>query len=160
MSRTHRLQRVQRLSRPLDEIFAFFSNAKNLEAITPARLQFHILTPEPIRLATGTLIDYRLKLSGIPFHWQTRIEAFEPNVRFVDIQLKGPYRRWHHSHEFYAVPGGTLMVDDIEYEMPFGPLGSLVHWLFVRGSLEQIFDFRRQKIDELLGKPAAVETVM
>jgi ligand-binding SRPBCC domain-containing protein len=158
MSRVYRLQRVQRLPRPLDEVFAFFSSARNLEAITPAHLQFHILTPEPIRMASGTLIDYRLKLSGIPFQWQTRIEAFEPKVRFVDIQLKGPYRRWHHTHEFLAVPDGTLMVDDVEYEMPYGVLGSLVHWMFVRGSLDQIFEFRRQRINELLGLPSAVSS--
>lgn len=166
MARTFHLERVQLVRRPLEDVFAFFSQARNLEAITPDFLSFEVLTPEPIVMQPGTLIDYRLRLFGIPFQWQSRIEAFEPMRRFTDVQTRGPYRRWEHHHEFYAVPDGTLCVDRIDYELPLGPLGSVARALFVNRSLEQIFDFRRQRIRELLPDcdqaptPEAVERAM
>ena len=132
-------------------MFAFFSNAGNLAALTPDFLQFHIVTPPPIVMRAGTLIDYQLKLFGIRFQWRTLIEAFEPEVRFIDIQVTGPYRRWHHLHEFQDASGGTLIVDRVDYEMPLGPFGHLAHWLSVRRSLKNIFDFRERKIRDLFG---------
>lgn len=151
MAKRYRLERSQFVPRPLTEVFAFFSAAENLEAITPPYLQFHIETPRPIAMQSGTLIDYRLRLFGITFHWTTRIELFEPGVRFVDTQLRGPYRYWYHLHEFHSVTGGTLVVDRVDYEMPLGPLGRLVRWFSVRDTLDKIFDYRRQRIDELFG---------
>jgi ligand-binding SRPBCC domain-containing protein len=150
MAKTYTLERAQLIPRPLREVFPFFSDAKNLEAITPAFLQFKILTPAPISLQAGTLIDYRIRLLGIPMYWQTEIESFEAPYRFTDIQIRGPYKMWHHAHEFVETPNGTLMTDLVKYQMPFGPLGTLVHALWTRGTLERIFDYRFQKVAELL----------
>ena len=144
----YRIERSQLVPRPLVEVFRFFEDAGNLEAITPPYLRFKILTPRPISMSAGTRIDYELSLFGIRFRWRTRIEAFEPNVRFVDVQERGPYRDWRHLHEFEEVPGGTRMRDVVEYELPFGPLGSAVHALFVRRSVERIFEHRRRCIAE------------
>jgi len=143
------LERVQLVPRPRDEVFAFFADAFNLERITPELLKFRILTPAPIETREGTLIDYQLKLYGFPVKWRTRIEVWEPNARFVDLQLSGPYRYWHHLHEFRDVVGGTEMVDRVDYELPFGPIGTLVRALFVRRSLQRIFDYRQQAIEEI-----------
>jgi ligand-binding SRPBCC domain-containing protein len=142
----YRLERSQWVPRPRAEVFAFFSEAENLERITPAFLRFRILTPRPIRIAPGALIDYRLRLHGVPLRWRTRIETFEPGVAFTDVQLSGPYKRWHHRHEFADEAGGTRMRDIVDYELPFGPLGALAHALFVRRSVERIFDYRQQVV--------------
>jgi ligand-binding SRPBCC domain-containing protein len=151
----HRLQRAQLIPRPLDEIFAFFADAGNLETVTPPTLGMALLTPRPISMHAGTLIDYQLRLFGIRFRWQTRIETFEPLVRFTDVQRRGPYRRWHHLHEFFATTDGTLVVDTVDYELPLGPLGTLAHTLFVRRTLELIFDYRRTHLTERFGGAAA-----
>ena len=143
----HRLERTQIIERPRAEVFAFFADAFNLEKITPAFLNFRILTPPPIAMEPGTLIDYSLRLHGLPMRWRTRIEEFTPNERFVDVQLKGPYKLWHHTHTFEDHPKGTQMCDRVDYEIPFGPLGSLARALFVRRQLEQIFDHRVAVID-------------
>lgn len=141
-----------RLARPIDEVFAFFADAHNLEAITPAFLRFHVLTPAPIRMAAGTLIDYRLSLRGVPIRWRTRIDHWEPPHRFVDLQLKGPYRLWHHEHTFSSVSGGTLCADHVRYAVPGGPgVERLVERLFVRRDVERIFEFRRERLGERFG---------
>jgi ligand-binding SRPBCC domain-containing protein len=149
--RLYRLERTQCVPQTLDKVFAFFTDAGNLELLTPEFLHFRMLTPLPIRMAPGALIEYRLQLFFIPFYWRTRIETFEPGRRFSDIQLAGPYRHWHHLHEFSAVPEGTLMRDTIDYALPLGALGTLAHVLFVRRTLERIFDYRRAQIEQLLG---------
>lgn len=146
MPRVYTLYREQLIHRPLADVFAFFAQPENLESITPPSLKFKILTPRPIAMQPGSLIEYRLKLFGIPFHWKTRIESFEPLSRFIDTQATGLYRRWHHTHEFRAVPEGTLIVDRVEYELPLGLLGRLAHALFVRRSLNGIFDHREDRI--------------
>jgi hypothetical protein len=154
--RVHVLERSQLVPRPRAEVFAFFADAHNLEAITPSFLRFRILTPAPIAMAPGTLIDYRLQLAGVPLSWRTRIEAFTPGERFVDVQLRGPYRRWHHLHTFEDAPGGTRVRDRVEYVLPFGPLGTLAHALVVRRALARIFDHRAEVIGRLLaGAPGA-----
>ena len=145
----HQLERKQFVPRPRDEVFAFFAEARNLETLTPAFLNFRILTPLPLAMHGGTLIDYQIRLSGIPMRWRTRIETFEPPVRFVDVQLSGPYRYWHHAHEFQDAPGGTWVIDRVTYALPFGILGKLAHWLFVRRALERIFEFRQQRLAEI-----------
>ncbi len=148
----HVLTRTQRIPRPREEVFAFFADARNLERITPPELHFRILTPAPIQLRAGALIDYRLSLFGVPFPWRTEIEIWEPGVRFVDRQLRGPYRRWHHTHTFEDAPGGTLMTDRVEYQVPLGPLGELARRLFVTRQVEGIFDHRRRVIEALFGQ--------
>ena len=140
------LQRVQILPRPRDEVFAFFEDARNLEAITPPFLRFRVVTPGPIAMRAGALIEYRLSLFGAPFGWQTEIEIYEPTRRFVDRQLRGPFRVWRHTHEFEDVAGGTRMTDHVEYELPLGPLGDIAHALFVKRTVAKIFDYRAEVI--------------
>jgi ligand-binding SRPBCC domain-containing protein len=151
MSSTYRLERSQFVGKPRAEVFAFFCDASNLEKLTPSSLQFKILTPAPIVMKPGALIDYELKLHGVPIRWKTRIEAFEPGVAFVDLQLSGPSRYWHHRHSFSDAPGGTWMNDTVDYELPFGPIGVLAHQLFVARSLQRIFDFRAQATSTIFG---------
>ena len=154
---THILEREQIIERPRTEVFDFFSDARNLERITPDFLNFRILTKTPIEMKAGTLIDYRIRLFGVPVKWRTRIDVFEPNVRFVDRQLSGPYRTWIHTHEFSDVDGGkaTKMIDRVEYEVPFGPLGGVVRALFVRRTLDRIFDHRAAVIASSIAHRAA-----
>lgn len=164
MERGYRLERVQLIRRPRSEVFAFFSNPINLESITPGFLKFKITSPQPIEFRPGALIDYQLQLYGVKFNWQTRIEEVEPEVRFRDVQLRGPYRQWNHLHEFYEVPEGTLCVDVVDYELPLGVLGRAVHAVIVRNSLAQIFDYRREQIRRLLpdlppGRPLESDAV-
>ena len=139
----HRLVREQFFTRPRKEIFAFFADAANLERITPESLRFEMLTPMPIEMKPGALLDYRLKLFGIPVRWTSRIETFEPETSFSDVQIKGPYRSWHHRHEFFEHEDGTLMRDTVDYALPLGPLGALVRRLFVSRNLDRIFLHRR-----------------
>jgi hypothetical protein len=147
--RTYILAREQRVPRPRSEVFAFFAEPSNLERITPPTLRFRILTPLPIAMRAGAIIEYRLSLMGIPFRWRTLIEEFEPEAHFVDLQQAGPYALWRHRHEFVDVPGGTLVRDRVEYRLPLGPLGQLAHALLVRRQLRQIFDHRTQVIEAL-----------
>lgn len=146
MTRAHLLERTQLLPAPRADVFAFFADAHNLESITPDFLRFRVITPGPIRMETGALIEYRLSLYGLGFGWRTRIEAWEPGTCFVDAQLAGPYRSWRHTHRFEDAPGGTRVSDRVEYELPLGPLGDLAHALFVRRALARIFDHRQQRI--------------
>ena len=146
----HVLERSTWLPRPVDETFAFFADAANLERITPPELRFRIVTPLPIEMRHGTLIEYRLALFALPFSWRTGIDEWAPPHRFVDRQLAGPYRRWIHTHEFATERGGTRMRDRVEYTLPLASLG-LVALPLVRRQLERIFDFREQTIQRLLG---------
>ena len=138
------LQREQVLPGAPDEVFAFFADARNLETITPPFLRFAVVTPDPIEMGVGTLIQYRLHLHGIAVNWLTSIQAWEPPHRFVDMQVRGPYALWHHTHLLEPHPEGTLMRDVVRYALPFGPLGALAHRLFVRRDLERIFDYRAE----------------
>jgi ligand-binding SRPBCC domain-containing protein len=151
MARRWQLEQTQLVPKPRSEVFAFFSDAYNLERLTPVFLGFKILTPGPIEMRPGAIIDYSLRLYGVPVKWKTRIEVFEPETRFVDSQLEGPYRYWQHLHEFEEVEQGTRMRDVVNYELPFGPLGTVALALFVRGSLERIFRYRRQAITDIFG---------
>ena len=138
---TRTLHFAQLLPPPRDELFAFFAAAENLGRITPPWLHFRILTPTPIAMRPGALIDYRLRLHGVPLRWRTEIAEWEPPVRFVDVQLRGPYRLWVHTHTFTATPAGTLCTDEIRYAVPGG---RLVDRLFVRPQVARIFAHRRQ----------------
>jgi ligand-binding SRPBCC domain-containing protein len=142
----HVLDRSQVLPGTPEEVFPFFADARNLEAITPPFLSFAVVTPEPIEMRVGTLIQYRLRLHGVPIRWLTSIQAWDPPHRFIDTQVTGPYGLWHHTHTFEPHPDGTLMRDVVRYAIPFGPLGELAHRLFVARDVERIFDFRRQEL--------------
>lgn len=139
------------LPKPREQVFAFFSDARNLQAITPDWLDFCVLTPGPILMRPGTLIDYRLRLHGFSIRWQTEITAWEPPARFVDEQRRGPYRAWIHEHRFEAGDNGTLVIDGVRYRPPGG---RLVDWLFVRRDVERIFHFRRGRLSEIFGRNA------
>jgi len=147
---TYHLERSQLLPLPIDEAFAFFADAGNLEALTPPTLRFRMLTPAPIAMQAGALIDYRLKVHGMPVRWRTEIVAWEPGRRFVDRQLRGPYALWEHTHSFEPVDGGTLMRDVVVYRLPLGPFGALANRLLVAADLRRIFDFRRDAFARLL----------
>ena len=148
--REHKLTTEAFIPRPRSEVFAFFAAAENLERITPAELNFRIVSPLPIPMAAGTLIDYRLSLFGLPFRWQTLISRWEPDGCFVDEQLRGPYAKWVHTHTFREVDGGTLVTDMVCYRLPLFPLGELALPL-VRLQLQRIFNHRTRRISELLG---------
>ena len=151
MSPEYRLEQEQFIPRPRSDVFRFFSDALNLERLTPPFLNFKVLTPPPIDMQPGARIDYKLSLYGVGFRWRTRIESFTPDEAFVDTQERGPYVLWHHTHTFDDVDGGTLMRDVVRYRLPLGPLGSLGHSLFVRRQLQRIFDYRREAVAEVFG---------
>ena len=140
------LTRETVLNKPAEEVFSFFADAANLELITPPELEFRIITPLPIKMGKGTLIDYRIRLNGIPFNWKTEITEWEPPYRFVDTQLKGPYRVWIHEHTFTTSGIGTIMRDVVSYLPPGRIFEPVISSLFVRKKLERIFDYRQEKI--------------
>jgi len=147
--RIHVLEREQRLPAPPADVFPFFADARNLEAITPPLLRFRVVTPEPIEMRVGTLIQYRLRLRGVPVSWLTSIQAWEPPHRFVDVQLRGPYALWHHTHDLHDDgEGGTVMRDTVRYAIGFGPLGELANRLLVARDLDAIFTFRHEAVAE------------
>jgi ligand-binding SRPBCC domain-containing protein len=147
-SQNFTLDATQLLATPLEQLFTFFADAKNLEQLTPSFLSFQILTPPPIEMKLGALIDYRIKLRIIPMTWRTLISAWEPPLRFVDEQLKGPYTLWRHEHRFEAMGARTLVTDHVDYKV-FG--GSVVNALFVRPDLERIFRFRQEEMAKRFG---------
>jgi len=152
MARVHLLERTQRVDLPIDRAFDFYGDARNLERITPPWLGFEVTTPEPIEMGVGTLIEYRLRLHGIPVRWRTRIATWEPPHRFVDMQIRGPYSLWEHTHTFEEDgPGATIIRDRVRYSIPLGPLGELAERLLVRRDLKQIFDYRRNAVALELG---------
>ena len=158
MIKFHTLKREQWLPRPLEEVFDFFSDARNLGKITPNWLGFRILTPSPIRIAAGTRIRYRLRWHGVPIYWTTEIRRWDPPHRFVDVQSRGPYRLWHHTHRFESHDGGTRMIDVVRYTLPLGIVGRLLHTFKVRRDIAQIFDYRFKRINDLLASNALAGT--
>jgi ligand-binding SRPBCC domain-containing protein len=147
--RVHTLFRRQLVPTPIAEVFTFFSRPENLERLTPPGLGFRILTPSPIAMKEGAVIDYTIRLAGMPVRWTTLITLYEPPHRFVDLQLKGPYAYWHHTHSFEETPDGTLLTDEVRYALPFGFLGEIAHELAVKRQLAYIFSQRSAVIESL-----------
>lgn len=144
--RIHAYQSKVWLPRPIEEVFAFFAEARNLRILTPPSLRFEIVTPGKIDMAAGTLIDYRLRVHGVPIFWQSEITIWDPPLRFVDEQRRGPYLLWVHEHRFTEKDGGTLAMDHVRYAV-FG--GAMVNRLFVSRDIERIFEFRATKLKEI-----------
>jgi ligand-binding SRPBCC domain-containing protein len=145
------LHRTQRLDGTPEQVFPFFADAANLDAITPPLLRFSTLTPGPIAMRTGTVIQYALRLHGVPLRWTSVIQAWEPPHRFIDVQLRGPFGLWHHEHRFAPTDdGGTLMTDHVHHGVGWGPAGALARRLFVLGDVGRIFDHRARVIPGLL----------
>lgn len=136
----------QFIPQPIEKVFIFFSEAKNLEVITPEFLHFNIENISTEKIDLGTLIQYKLKIHGVPIKWKTLIEDWQPPYQFVDTQLSGPYKKWHHTHIFKKVEGGTLMTDRVVYQLPVGYLGWLGGLPLVKNDIQKIFDFRRDYI--------------
>jgi ligand-binding SRPBCC domain-containing protein len=134
------------LARPIGEVFRFFSDAMNLETLTPPWVNFHVLTPSPIKMEVGARIRYKLGLHGIPVNWESEITVWDPPDKFVDEQIRGPYSRWHHEHFFAEREGGTDVVDRVEYSVPGG---SLINYLFVAPDVRKIFAYRREKLKQI-----------
>ncbi len=149
--KTYTLSFEQQVSRPLPEIFNFFSRAENLEVLTPPWLNFKILDVKPQPVQQGTLINYSLRVHGIPLRWTSEIVEWEPPHRFVDLQLRGPYQVWRHEHRFAASDGGTLISDTINLSLPLGFLGQLAYKIKVHSDLQEIFTFRKEKVRALFG---------
>lgn len=152
MSNPYTLDVSMFLPLPLERVFAFFADARNLEAITPKALRFKILTPEPLVMKPGLIIDYSIRLRGVPMRWRSEITEYDPPRRFVDEQRRGPYKVWHHEHLFESSVGprgeaGATIRDRVTY-IPRG--GALLHRLFVRPELDRIFAYRQQVIHRLL----------
>jgi ligand-binding SRPBCC domain-containing protein len=145
------LERETWVPRPVEEVFDFFSRVENLEALTPDSLGFQILTPLPIEMRKGQLIEYRLKFGLLTMRWQSIVSSWEPPWRFVDDQLKGPYRKWSHEHTFEEIKGGTMVRDYVQYEVPGWFLEPLVHAVFVAPRLRAIFDHRARAMRTHLG---------
>lgn len=146
--------REQRIPALLPEVFSFFCEARNLDRITPPWLHFKVIGQTERELRAGTLIHYELAWHGTPLDWTTRIEEWCPPTRFVDLQLRGPYRLWHHTHCFEACDGGTLMKDTVQYAVPFGVLGDLCAGWLVRHDLKRVFDYRAREIYEIFKAPS------
>lgn len=145
VSTGHALDWSVHLPLGIEEVFSFFSDAGNLHVLTPAELGFRILTPRPIEMGEGTLIDYALRLHGVPLSWRSRISSWRPPHRFVDEQVRGPYASWIHEHRFEEVDGGTVVTDAVRYRLPLHPL-SLPVLPFVRVQLRRIFAFRESAL--------------
>ncbi len=132
-----------------EEIFDFFSKPENLNLLTPDSLRFRILSALPLEMKQGTIIDYSIKLGAIPFKWRTEITAWEPPFRFVDTQLKGPYRVWIHEHTFIPKDSGTIVRDSVSYLAPGWIIEPVIHRLLIKNKLEDIFDYREKKLKSI-----------
>ncbi len=150
--RNKELKTVTIINRPLSEVFDYFSKAENLNSLTPPELNFSILTPLPIEMYSGRLIDYKIELMGISFKWKTEITEWVPNQKFVDQQLKGPYKIWHHQHIFKDLGDKTEMTDIITYQSIGWIFAPFIHWLFVDQKVKEIFAYREKVLNEIFGQ--------
>ena len=143
----------------LADTWAFFGDAMNLPKITPPWMGFHVLTPAPIDMHTGTLIDYKVKVMGLPVKWRTRIIDWSPPRQFIDLQLRGPYTLWHHQHTFEQVDDGTACTDRVTYKVPAGGIGRLMNRFLIRKQLKEIFEYRSKIIDQTFGIVRVIQDV-
>jgi len=149
--KVYTFKKEQKISKNILEVFDFFSRPENLAIITPPKMKFQILTPSPIEMKEGALIDYTVRILGFPIRWRTLITKYDPPNMFVDQQLKGPYSIWHHTHTFTKISDNeTLIRDIVAYSIPFGLIGRIVHSLYIKKDLEKIFLYRKNKISDLL----------
>jgi ligand-binding SRPBCC domain-containing protein len=149
------LQREQYVPRELEQIFPFFERPENLALITPPQLEFRLLTPSPVKMEQGRVIDYTIRLFGIPVRWRSLISHYDPPHCFVDEQLQGPYSFWHHTHRFLERGSGTLLCDEVRFAMPLylpPPIGALMHEAYLGPMLKLIFDYRRDLFENFFGK--------
>lgn len=147
--KTHTFSTSMTLPLPIEEVFAFFSDAGNLQMITPPELKFNIVTPMPLELKEGAFVEYRLKLAGKGFGWLTKVTEWNPPFSFTDEQLKGPYKLWIHRHTFSSSGDATVIKDTVTYQLPFYPFGELVHPV-IKLQLRRIFSYRQKQIRKLL----------
>ena len=140
------LKYKQIIKKDINEVFTFFSNPENLKKITPQKLDFKILTPKPIKMKEGQLIDYTIKILGKKIRWRTIITDYNPPKMFIDQQLLGPYSMWHHRHEFNIVDNGVEIIDKIDYVVPYGILGRIINFFFIKSDLDRIFHYRYEVI--------------
>ncbi len=151
--KTYNLKFEQKIDLPVSDVFDFFSKPENLSLITPSRLKFDIITPTPLEMKDGQLIDYSLKIMYvIKLHWRTLITHFEKPVKFIDQQIKGPYSLWHHTHKFKKIDGGTLIIDELKYAIPFGFIGRLIHFLYIKHDIKSIFEYRHKNLDKIFSE--------
>ena len=136
----------QLLSYPIEQVFRLLASPENLNLLTPPWVKFSILSPQPIEMAVGTIIEYRIRLRGVPVNWRSEITEWQPPFAFCDVQLRGPYRFWVHRHTFEEKPGGTLVTDHVDYRVPGG---AVINRLFVAGELRRIFGYRKTRLHEL-----------
>jgi ligand-binding SRPBCC domain-containing protein len=146
-----RIERSQLVPLSVEDSFAFFADAHNLEGLTPPWLRFRILTPRPISMEKGATIEYVLTTHRLPVRWRTEIIEWRPGRRFVDKQVEGPFRLWEHTHAFEERHDGTMIRDTVLYRMPYGALGAIAHRILIARDLERIFDYRRDAVGRLLG---------
>ena len=150
--KVYEIRKTQFLNNSLDIVFNFFSRPENLKKITPEKLSFKIITPPPINMGKGTIIDYTIKLFKFPIHWRTIITTYEPPHLFVDQQLKGPYKFWHHSHTFESKNGGVEIIDRVQYIVPLGWIGQILNYFWIAPDLEKIFEYRKNVIHKYFNK--------
>lgn len=147
----YKLFHEQLVPRKLEEVFDFFSRPGNLETLTPGFLRFKVVSVSPQPVQKGTLINYKLRVRGLPLRWTSEIREWDPPTRFVDFQTRGPYKLWHHTHRFIAEGNNTRIMDEVLYDLPFGLLGKIVHSFMVKSDVEKIFRYREMKVRELFG---------
>ncbi|MGV6858438.1 MAG: SRPBCC family protein [bacterium] len=148
----HTLKRHQIVDRPLEQVFDFFQRPENLALITPDDLDFQLLSPSPVPMEQGRLIDYTVRVLKVRVRWRTLISDHRPPYRFVDQQIKGPYSFWHHEHRFEDLGDRTRLLDEVYYALPlYMPFAGLIHRLYVRPRLEAIFDFRANYFAQRFG---------
>jgi ligand-binding SRPBCC domain-containing protein len=146
----YNLKSEQLINLPIEKVFSFFERPENLSLITPNWLKFEILTPEPLTMKSGAIFDYKIKIFIFPSSWKTLITDYNPPYKFVDVQAKGPYKKWIHTHTFEETKEGTIVRDNVDYDIYGGKLGALINEIYIKHSLRSIFNYRVKAIERHL----------